>query len=123
MASLPRGLVARVVGLAARSRTATLRPIRIPPPPTCRALSSVSFPAWKQAEIPCTSRPSFPTLRAINCSKLGRCSSSTSISPQQLEEQVLSVLRMFDKVKPDKVGGGTDTELDSSETDQLGKAC
>ena len=104
MASVPRGLVVRVVSLAVRSRTAALLPTRMAPLSTWRALSSVSYPAWKQQDRACTSRPSIPVLYAGRVPQISsRWSSTTTLTVRELEEQVVAVLKMFDKVKPEKV--------------------
>lgn len=94
-ASIPRVLAARALSTnlirAIRSnRAATLR--------TWSPLSVASFPAWKQQEW---ARPT--ANRLPDLSPAQRWSSAVSYTVPQLEEQVLAVLKMFDKVKPEKV--------------------
>ena len=97
-ASLPRVLCARNLSsalgrTAIQTRAATLR--------AWRPVSTASCLRWRRQEpvwsgLPTTSGPRVPSVAQ-------RWSSTAALSLQELEEQVLSVLKMFDKVKPEQV--------------------
>ena len=101
MASVPRVLAARVLCLAVRSRVAAVRPSGAATLSSWRSLSAASYPAWKRQEWACESRPSSLTSRRWPA--VSRWSSTAAMTVAELEEKTVAVLKMFDKVKPEKV--------------------
>ena len=97
-ASVPRGVSLRALSTIL---TRTILPNRASTLKPWRALSAASYPMWKWQDSArnsrLTSRPSLAATLAL------RRSSTVTLTVPQLEEQVLSVLKMFDKVKPEKV--------------------
>ena len=98
-ATVPRGLPARSLCAAL---TSAIRPKGAATVHTWRALSVASRPSWRPQDKARNGRlASWNHLSAISPSL--RWSSSVSLTVPELEEQVLAVLKMFDKVKPEDV--------------------
>ena len=98
-ATVPRGLAARSLCAAL---TNAIRPKGGATVHTWRALSVASQPSWRpQDKAPNSRQAPWNHFSAISPSQ--RWSSTVSLTVPELEEQVLAVLKMFDKVKPEDV--------------------
>ena len=98
-ATVPRGLAARSLCAAL---TSAVRPKGAATVHTWRALSVASQASWRPQDQARNGRLApWGHFSAVSPSQ--RWSSTVSLTVPELEEQVLAVLKMFDKVKPEDV--------------------
>ena len=108
MAFLPRAQSFRILGLALRSRAAGIRPAAIVWAPRWRNLATASFPAWNNDHRVHNYRPPSLSLGSGRSVLPIRGSASVGgLSAQELEDRVLNVLKLFDKVNPEKASRQT----------------
>lgn len=101
MACVPRFFASRALNVAVCSVAAgAIRPARAAVPPACRMLAAASGPGWTRQKWTLSS----PPLSSLHSPLAVRWSSGVSLTAKELEEHVLAILKMFDKVKPEKVG-------------------
>ena len=103
MASAPRAHFSRILGLALRSRAAAIRPPTLACASRWRHLSAAPYLAWSGQH-----RAGKRGLNLAGSTRLvlpARGLASGGITVPELEERVVNVLKLFDKVDPDKASG------------------
>ena len=102
MAYVPRAQLSRILGLALRSRATGIRPATFAWVSSWRYLATTSYPAWSTGHRVHDSRLHSLSLTTSRLVVPTRGVASEGLTAQELEDRVLNVLKLFDKVNPEK---------------------
>ena len=97
----------RVLRLSFRARPALLRPQVVVPAARWSCIASSSSPAWNSGSFAKRTAHPSASKSLVSVGATRRGFASAGITLQELEDRALNVLKLFDKVQPDKVCGGT----------------
>ena len=102
MAYVPRAQLSRILGLALRSRATGIRPATFACVSSWRCLATASYPAWSTGHRVQDGRLHSLSLTTSRLVVPTRGVASEGLTAQELEDRVLNVLKLFDKVNPEK---------------------
>ena len=102
MASIPRAQLSRILGLALRSRATGIRPATFAWASRWRYLAIAAYPACNNGHRVHDSRLHSLSLTTSGLVIPTRGVASGGLTAQELEDRVLNVLKLFDKVNPEK---------------------